>query len=29
LVIANREDGVRLDNLYLTPSGDTPSGLGQ
>jgi hypothetical protein len=29
LVIANREDGVRLDKLYLTPSGDTPSGLGQ
>ncbi len=29
VVIANREDGVRLDKLYLTPNGDTPSGVGQ
>lgn len=26
--IANREDGVRLDRLYLTQNGDTPNGLG-
>jgi hypothetical protein len=28
LVIANREDGVKLDKLYITAKGDTPSGLG-
>ena len=28
LVIANREDGVKLDKLYVTAKGDTPSGLG-
>jgi SH3-like domain-containing protein len=28
IVIANREDGVRLDKLYLTANGDTPSGVG-
>lgn len=28
LVIANREDGVKLDKLYITANGDTPSGMG-
>ena len=28
LVVANREDGVKLDKLYVTAKGDTPSGLG-
>jgi mannobiose 2-epimerase len=28
LVMANREDGVKLDKLYVTAKGDTPSGLG-
>ena len=28
LVIANREDGTKLDKLYVTAKGDTPSGLG-
>ena len=28
LDVANREDGARLDKLYVTALGDTPSGLG-
>jgi hypothetical protein len=29
IVIANREDGTRLDKLYFTALGDTPSGTGE
>ena len=29
LVIANREDGTRLDKLYITADGDVPTGLAQ
>ena len=28
LVIANREDGIKLDKIYITAKGDTPSGMG-
>jgi uncharacterized repeat protein (TIGR03806 family) len=28
ITFANREDGARLDRLYLTKNGDTPTGLG-
>ncbi len=28
IVVANREDGVRLDKLYLTANGDVPTGVG-